>query len=48
VFLSDNTTYEIRGMVSIRLLNGIEKQTPKVLHVLRLKGKKNQQSGSIR
>jgi len=41
VFLGDNTTYEIhgQGMVTIRLLNGIEKQTPKNLHVLTLKNK---------
>jgi hypothetical protein len=39
VFLGDNTTYEIhgQGMVIVRLLNGIGTQTPKVLHLLKLK-----------
>ncbi len=39
VFLGDNTTHEIHGqaMVTIRLLNNIEKKIPKVLHVPRLK-----------
>jgi hypothetical protein len=41
VFLGDNTTYKIhgQGMIIVRLLDGIEKQTPKVLHVLILKKK---------
>ncbi len=39
MFLGDNTTYEIhgQGMVIVRLLNGIGTQTPKVLHLLKLK-----------
>jgi hypothetical protein len=41
VFLGENTTYEIhgQGMIIVTLLDGVEKQTPKVLHVLILKKK---------